>query len=1413
MCVFFIVFFFFYCQLGFGLVFTASLTWKAFFAVYIRAMKEKEMENIVRELVVEYDSLSVEERINAGPLSVEELWRKAFQHCMDTSSSFLTTGMHQLQKDKDRKAASVSLFSSQEVGESTSMTLHLSSIEESHEGDSIIMRNVPTLYRFALLESRIFSKIYAALATRPVITIYELEREICLMEGVFYFSQLRLGMTLLEWPVIQTYFQCRQQKVVFPVTSEMFLQFVAHHPSAEQLRAGVGDVRDAMYGFRQYYEKEVLPTVRKAQESECSSFSLQSFFIPSCVHNIWALGIYVQRFPDIIASIRQEAAIGEKQRSFAAQLCDTSKALQQKLNIPFYQKVLLSLDSAMMKHEFVTEPLSFSVQCSEEELSSFVLPQSCRRIFRKENLPEGGYRINFRINHEESTSAPSDFPSCSTTIEKTICLKNVKDCIPSFVSGTQSSDANISFQMSNIATSSVSNSRRRLKKGMIISDCADSVSKKTAKPWRESIAPRCVNNFQVYSPSRIPAGSVVVEDHSSPFTIPVEVNTRDIDTQVRLEMLSATEKKKIFEEIAKMEITVSQCLQLELDKKEQMDGMRVITLLSQLQPDSIVDLSLLILAFESLSGLPIVVRKREKLRKMMFIPLISAIPCCRECKYSVPLSSATSRCSASTHFVRVEEMASPFTLCWSFKFSTEDVDLSELVGDDNFVFSKGFTVNDIKHDDSSHFGCLQKYFRRNLDQYYPLHLRNFFVYELFIFPSPSVATWICTWRRLSAEVQLDANMEVQYLNFFSRCVVEELFQRIDRSLPCSKTNSSIDKEIKTDENLQTAATNSLNDLLHDLPSSVCSQSFLFPAKNRWWRGVDGLFACGPRYVGCNDLYFQPSGNLFSCRTNETDNTLLCLKFKEEIHFAVEAVLQRCGVKLIHRAVTFYISMEYPMGTGGHHDASKVAASLHAIMETILPCVHLYLRSFHPVLYALSEEEIRRRLASVRFLLGFHIRLIEQLADPFSEQNYTLSQSPRLRYVPSHNAIYGPIEKFSSPVLAEVLCDFFLPLTPVPSTRLEFCAFLRSLLSKVFDADGERVPESILHSLMESEKRNIESILVCKPSYCSVEMQLAKKAPKLLKENAVVPWEIVRPPSRVQRWKFPPGEDVMGSGILSLTLLQEKKSVNSACSFDKTKSPSGKESVFTESSLTATRKRENYGYFPQQWSSLGKTIFSNPHELIQELSSPSTTQVMHDSFSSNTTTLGRSNSSLKLTPTIPGLKRYRDNDENVIDRDFFTRGQVNAVTLGEKTSNIRSYSLEAEKFVWKELTERFSFDHAIRVVWLNEVVEKGEPYDVVVFREGKNGNRTILYFIEVKSTSSCNRRDFELSLRELLFAARYGSAFHVHRVFNASTNDLRKMRVEEYSDLITLWQKGQLTLTGDVHVVPPILASNKYSTDP
>lgn len=137
----------------------------------------------------------------------------------------------------------------------------------------------------------------------------------------------------------------------------------------------------------------------------------------------------------------------------------------------------------------------------------------------------------------------------------------------------------------------------------------------------------------------------------------------------------------------------------------------------------------------------------------------------------------------------------------------------------------------------------------------------------------------------------------------------------------------------------------------------------------------------------------------------------------------------------------------------------------------------------------------------------------------------------------------------------------------------------------------------------------------------------------------------------------------------------------------------------------------------------------------------------------------------------------------------------------------AYAMAAEKFVYDELRRRYAHDSAVEVCWINEHAESGSPYDIVITRWVRPTNshhgrrRDCVGLVEVKSTSSSNRHDFELSLRELLCAARYGAAYHVYRVYGASTSPMRRMKMRCYTDVVQMWYTGRLSLTGNVRVLP------------
>lgn len=148
-----------------------------------------------------------------------------------------------------------------------------------------------------------------------------------------------------------------------------------------------------------------------------------------------------------------------------------------------------------------------------------------------------------------------------------------------------------------------------------------------------------------------------------------------------------------------------------------------------------------------------------------------------------------------------------------------------------------------------------------------------------------------------------------------------------------------------------------------------------------------------------------------------------------------------------------------------------------------------------------------------------------------------------------------------------------------------------------------------------------------------------------------------------------------------------------------------------------------------------------------------------------------------------------------------------------------YAVAAERYVYELLRDEYAASSGqhqrgapsgmsgVRVVWVNEHHEAGAPFDIIVLRprpsasHGGTREWDVLQYVEVKSTCTASRPDFEMSMAEMLFAARFGAAYCVYRVFGASTDALRRMRHRVYADVVQLWYKAQLTITSDIRVSP------------
>ena len=89
--------------------------------------------------------------------------------------------------------------------------------------------------------------------------------------------------------------------------------------------------------------------------------------------------------------------------------------------------------------------------------------------------------------------------------------------------------------------------------------------------------------------------------------------------------------------------------------------------------------------------------------------------------------------------------------------------------------------------------------------------------------------------------------------------------------------------------------------------------------------------------------------------------------------------------------------------------------------------------------------------------------------------------------------------------------------------------------------------------------------------------------------------------------------------------------------------------------------------------------------------------------------------------------------------------------------------------------------SVEIVWINENGNTTAPYDIEI-RQHTSGvkesdRRTVVTFVEVKTTSSDQKDFFELSVPELQFAWEHQVAFHLYRVFNAGKTDVRVRRLQ------------------------------------
>ncbi len=88
----------------------------------------------------------------------------------------------------------------------------------------------------------------------------------------------------------------------------------------------------------------------------------------------------------------------------------------------------------------------------------------------------------------------------------------------------------------------------------------------------------------------------------------------------------------------------------------------------------------------------------------------------------------------------------------------------------------------------------------------------------------------------------------------------------------------------------------------------------------------------------------------------------------------------------------------------------------------------------------------------------------------------------------------------------------------------------------------------------------------------------------------------------------------------------------------------------------------------------------------------------------------------------------------------------------------------EALVYNYLRQQGERSEGVKVTWVNEYEETGQPFDILV--ECDNTKT----YIEVKATKYNQKELFEISSKEVLFAEQQKEHFHLYRVYNAGNSE-------------------------------------------
>jgi hypothetical protein len=149
-------------------------------------------------------------------------------------------------------------------------------------------------------------------------------------------------------------------------------------------------------------------------------------------------------------------------------------------------------------------------------------------------------------------------------------------------------------------------------------------------------------------------------------------------------------------------------------------------------------------------------------------------------------------------------------------------------------------------------------------------------------------------------------------------------------------------------------------------------------------------------------------------------------------------------------------------------------------------------------------------------------------------------------------------------------------------------------------------------------------------------------------------------------------------------------------------------------------------------------------------------------------------------------------------DSFTIAWSSIRSVMTSSDEVNQYTGRlGEELIYLHLCRKYEGSN-VKVEWVNQTYEMGNPYDIILKKVLPGGVTTdIVQFIEVKATRFQWKPAFEVSSSEWKFAEQHQDKFSIYRVLNVNVknnvNGEMRVGVVRFDNPVVLVQKGYLKL--------------------